>query len=129
MLAKDVDAKQVMVVIDLGRQALAGLSMEEIFWQPTSDGWTVRRTGDRWIADWAEPEPHDLDPPSIGWQLWHAAWWLSMVLDHSFGPGTLTRETFQWEGPARGFAVMTSCRPELLMRCSPCRTRDGLRVS
>lgn len=31
MLAKDVDAKQVMVVIDLGRQALAGLSMEEIF--------------------------------------------------------------------------------------------------
>lgn len=106
MLAKDVVAKQMAVIVDLGRDALADLSMEEIAWQPTPNSWTVHDTGDRWIPDWVEPEPDDLDPPSLGWQLWHAAWWLSMVLDRSFGPGTLTREMFEWEGPERGFAVV-----------------------
>lgn len=114
MLAKDVVAKQVAVIVELGRQALAGLSVEEISWQPTPDSWTIRCTGGRWIADWTEPEPDDLDPPSLGWQLWHTAWWLSMVLDHSFGPGTLSREAFGWEGPARGFAVVDELQARVL---------------
>jgi hypothetical protein len=36
----------------------------------------------------------------MGWLTWHLGFWWSMVLDHSAGAGTLTREQVVWPGSA-----------------------------
>jgi hypothetical protein len=80
---------------------LDGLATEECLWRPTGDGPHVRRVDDgTWRADWPDHERYDLGPPSIAWITWHVGFWWSMVLDHSFGNGTLTRETVVWPGNA-----------------------------
>jgi hypothetical protein len=56
----------------------------------------------RWRADWPDHEGYDAGPPSIGWLTWHVGFWWSMVLDHSFGNGSLSRETVMWPGNADG---------------------------
>jgi hypothetical protein len=33
-----------------------------------------------------------LDPASLAWLTWHLGFWWSMVLNHSYGDGSLTRE-------------------------------------
>jgi hypothetical protein len=61
----------------------------------------VQRAADgTWRADWPEHERYDLGPPSIAWVTWHMGFWWSMVLDHSFGAGKLTRESVTWPGTA-----------------------------
>jgi hypothetical protein len=63
----------------------------------------VRQAPDgRWQADWPEHEGYDLGPPSIAWTTWHIGFWWSMVLDHSYGDATLTREKVSWPGSADG---------------------------
>jgi hypothetical protein len=80
---------------------LDGLTTEECLWQPGIRGPHVRRRADGvWQADWPEHEGYDLGPPSIGWIAWHIGYWWSMVLDHSFGAATLTREAVMWPGDA-----------------------------
>jgi hypothetical protein len=82
---------------------LDGLSTEECLWRPAAKGLHVRQAPDgRWQADWPEHEGYDLGPPSIAWTTWHIGFWWSMVLDHSFGDATLTREQINWPGSADG---------------------------
>jgi len=82
---------------------LDGLSTEECLWRPASEGLHVRRAADgTWRADWPDHEGYDLGPPSIAWLTWHLGFWWSMVLDHSFGGGTLAREGVTWPGDADG---------------------------
>jgi hypothetical protein len=40
------------------------------------------------------------DRPSIAWLTWHLGFWWSMVLNHSFGDGTLSRENVTCPGNA-----------------------------
>lgn len=80
---------------------LDGLTTEECLWRPASRGLHVRLVDDgRWRADWPESEAYDIGPPSIAWITWHIGYWWSMVLDHSFGTRTLSRETIDWPGSA-----------------------------
>lgn len=82
---------------------LDGLSTEECLWRPARDGPHVHRDANgRWRADWPEHERYELGPASIAWLTWHAAFWWSMVLDHSFGQGVLTRDDVMWPGSADG---------------------------
>jgi hypothetical protein len=82
---------------------LDGLATEECLWRPADKGLHVRQLPDgRWRADWPEHEGYDLGPPSIAWVTWHLGFWWSMVLDHSFGDGTLSREDVMWPGTADG---------------------------
>lgn len=82
---------------------LEGLTTEECLWRPAPRGPHVHRTGDgTWRADWPEHEGYDLGPPSIAWVTWHIGFWWSMVMDHSFGDGTLTRAEVAWPGSADG---------------------------
>ena len=82
---------------------LDGLGTEECLWRPASRGLHVRRAANgTWHADWPEHEGYDLGPASIAWLTWHAGLWWSMVLDHSFGEGTLTRHDVLWPGSADG---------------------------
>ena len=82
---------------------LDGLTTEECLWRPAHKGLHVHQAADgRWRADWPEHEGYDLGPPSIGWLTWHFGFWWSMVLDHSFGDGSLKREDVMWPGSADG---------------------------
>jgi DinB superfamily len=82
---------------------LAGLSTEECLWRPARVGLHVRADASGlWRADWPEHEGYDLGPPSIAWLTWHIGFWWSLVFDHSFGDGTLTREAVLWPGDADG---------------------------
>jgi hypothetical protein len=80
---------------------LETLTTDECLWRPASSGLHVHRQPDAiWSADWPDREGYDLGPPSIGWITWHMGFWWSMVFDHCFGPGTLTRERVDWPGSA-----------------------------
>jgi len=78
---------------------LEGLATDECLWRPAAKGLHVTQGADgKWRADWPAQEGYDLGPPSIAWLTWHIGFWWSMVLDHSFGPGTLNREQVFWPG-------------------------------
>ena len=58
-------------------ERLDGLTDEEYIWEPVPGCWTIRRDGDRMVADWSGPPP---DPPpvtTIAWRLHHICGFLS----------------------------------------------------
>lgn len=73
---------------------LTGLQDEEFQWRPASKGLHVYHESGTgiWRAEWPESEEYGIGPPNISWLTWHITYWWSMVLNHSFGSGTLTRE-------------------------------------
>jgi hypothetical protein len=80
---------------------LDGLTTAECLWRPASTGLHVHQWADeRWSADWPDRETYDIGPPSIAWITWHITFWWSMVIDHSFGSGSLSREQVLWPGDA-----------------------------
>jgi len=79
---------------------LRDLGDAECLWAPAEQGLQVREEAEGWVADWPETEAYTMGPPSIAWITWHIGFWWSMVLDHSFGPGTLRREDVRWPGSA-----------------------------
>lgn len=82
---------------------LETLTTEECLWRPAERGLHVYQGPDgAWRADWPEDEGYHIGPPSIAWLTWHLGFWWSMVIDHSFGDGSLTRESVAWPGSADG---------------------------
>jgi hypothetical protein len=80
---------------------LEGLTNEECLWRPAHEGLHVYQVADgTWRPAWPDHEGYDVGPPSIAWLTWHVGFWWSMVLDHSFGDATLTRENVMWPGNA-----------------------------
>lgn len=80
---------------------LAGLATDECLWRPSDRGLHVHKGTDGvWRADWPDHESYDIGPPSIAWITWHIGFWWSMVIDHSFGDGSLCRENVAWPGNA-----------------------------
>jgi DinB superfamily len=80
---------------------LESLTTEECLRRPGRQGLEVARGADGlWRAQWPEHEGYDLGPASVGWLTWHLGFWWSMVIDHSFGEATLTREQVTWPGDA-----------------------------
>ena len=113
---------------------LESLTTEQCLWRPASAGLHVRQAADgTWRADWPEHERYDLGPASIAWLTWHLGFWWSMVLDHSFAAGTLSKESVTWPGDADGVrawigdlqqrwrAALAACSDDDLR--SPQRTR------
>lgn len=98
---REVLARQFDIAWKLARYHLDGLSTAECLWRPAEVGLHVHRGADgRWYGDWPEREGYDIGPSSIAWITWHMEFWWSMVLDHSFGAGALTREGVAWPGDA-----------------------------
>lgn len=91
---------------------LEGLTTDECLWRPANRGLHVHRSGDgHWQPDWPDREDYDIGPPSIAWITWHIGYWWSMVLDHSFGTRTLSRDGVYWPGDADGVrSWLTSLR-------------------
>lgn len=101
MEARGYLLRQLDTAWKLARFHLDGLTTEECLWRPAVRGLHVTQREDgRWCADWPEREGYDIGPPSIAWLTWHMVFWWSMVLDHSFGPGTLERGSVAWPGSA-----------------------------
>jgi len=86
---------------------LTGIDDQECLWRPQEKGLHVHDADGVWQADWPESELYDTGPASIAWLTWHILFWWSMVLDHSFGHGTLTRQDIPWPGS------ITSSRKEI----------------
>lgn len=101
--ARDYLIRQLDTVWKLTQFHLDGLTTEECLWRPAAKGLHVQQDPDgRWRAEWPEHEGYDLGPASIAWLSWHLGFWWSMVLDHSFGDATLSRENVAWPGTADG---------------------------
>lgn len=95
--------RQLDLAWKLARYHLDGLTTTECLWRPAPVGPHVHLEADgRWRADWPEDEGYHLGPPSIAWVTWHMRFWWSMVLDHAFADGTLTRDAVPWPGDADG---------------------------
>ncbi|GAB4577794.1 MAG: DinB family protein [Anaerolineales bacterium] len=93
--------RQLETAWKLTQYHLNGLTTEECLWRPASTGLHVHPLPNGlWRADWPEHEGYDLGPPSIAWVTWHIGFWWGMVLDHTFGNGSLQRETIPWPGNA-----------------------------
>jgi hypothetical protein len=91
--------RQLDIAWKLASYHLDGLTTEECLWRPARAGLHVHRAADgTWRAGWPEHEGYDLGPPSIAWLTWHLGFCWSMVLDHSFGEGTLARDRVTWPG-------------------------------
>jgi len=109
---------------------LDGLTTEECLWRPAGVGPHVHAAGaGRWRVDWPDREGYDIGPPSIAWLTWHVCFWWSMVLDHSFGAASLSRDNIAWPGGgdevrARILALQTEWRAAL-----DALTEDDLRSS
>ncbi len=101
--ARDYLIRQLETAWRLAWFHLEGLTTEECLWRPAEVGLHVYRDADgAWRADWPDRESYDIGPPSIGWVTWHLGFWWSMVLDHSFGDGALSREDVRWPATADG---------------------------
>ena len=99
--ARDYLSRQFQTAWKLTSFHLDGLTTTECLSRPARDGLHVHQAPDaRWRADWPSHERYDIGPPSIAWLTWHLCFWWSMVLDHSFGDGTLAREHVTWPGSA-----------------------------
>lgn len=100
-LVRDTLLEQHRIASALLHFHLDSLETPECLWRPASCGLHVYRNDiGEWIADWPDHEGYDLGPPSIAWTTWHIGFWWSMVLDHSFGSRSLTREAITWPGTA-----------------------------
>jgi hypothetical protein len=98
---RDYLARQFETAWKLTTIHLNGLTTEECLWRPADEGLHVHQTPDGgWRPDWPDHEGYRLGPPSIAWLTWHVGFWWSMVLNHSFGDGTVSRETVMWPGSA-----------------------------
>jgi hypothetical protein len=99
--ARDFLIRQLDTAWKLASYHLDGLTTKECLWRPALHGLHVECAPDlTWHADWPEKEGYEIGPPSIAWTTWHMIFWWSMVLDHSFGSGTLDREQVHWPGTA-----------------------------
>ncbi|HEY3077168.1 MAG TPA: DinB family protein [Burkholderiales bacterium] len=99
--SRDTLTRQFETAWKLASFHLDGLTTEQCLWRPARVGLHVHQLADgSWRADWPDREGYDLGPPSIAWLTWHIGFWWSMVLDHSFGAGALSREKLLWPGNA-----------------------------
>jgi hypothetical protein len=99
MTMRDTLLRQLDIAWALASYHLDGLTTDECLWRPAARGLHVHHDPDGgWRGDWPEHEGYDLGPPSIAWLTWHIGLWWSMVLDHSFADGQLTRQQVTWPG-------------------------------
>lgn len=102
-MLRDTLLRQFDTAWSLTQYHLTDLGTDACLWRPASAGLHVWPSADgSWRADWPSHEGYTLGPPSIAWITWHMGFWWTMVLDHTFGARTATRESVSWPGDADG---------------------------
>ena len=80
---------------------LDDLTTADCLRRPAESGLHVHRVSKGvWRADWPAHEGYALGPSSLAWLTWHVCFWWSMVIEHSFGRGIMSREDVPWPGDA-----------------------------
>ncbi|WP_286907095.1 DinB family protein [Clostridium sp. UBA1652] len=92
---------QFKICMQILEMHLDKLEDEEYLWKPTSKGLHIVNKNNKWSVDWPETEEYTIGPPNIAWITWHIRFWWSMVLNNSFGAGTLTREDVKGLGSSK----------------------------
>lgn len=87
--------EQMRVAMALANERLQHIDDEDLHWRPAPSSWGVEVRDGLVVADWVQPEPADVAPPTLAWQFWHLQWWMEMALDSYFGDGALARESFE----------------------------------
>jgi hypothetical protein len=128
--SREILARQLDTAWKLTSIHLETLTTEECLWRPAARGLHVHRTHDgEWRADWPDREDYDIGPPSIAWLTWHMGFWWSMVYDHSFGSGTLSRERVIWPGGADHVRASLSGLHDQWVMAVGSMTEEELRAS
>ncbi|WP_067811874.1 DinB family protein [Actinomadura kijaniata] len=96
--------RQLDIAWALFEYHLTDLDDAAFLWEPAPHCWTVRRAGDRWVADWADAEPDPVPAVTIAWVTWHIGYWWTTTLGHCFGSGAPDREEIAWPGSAAATA-------------------------
>jgi hypothetical protein len=125
---RDVLLRQLDLSWRLARHHLDGLSTEECLWAPASAGLRLVAAADgRWTAEMPVHERYDLGPASIGWLTWHMGYWWSMVLDRTFGAGTLTAAQVVWPGSGSAAAAWITAQHDAWRRALAGATEAEMR--
>lgn len=90
--------RQVLVMFELAKEVLSGLTLDECIWRISDRSWRVHHHNGRWVGELGE-EPPDLPPPSLAWTMWHPIWWLSVLLGHAHGTRVPSVDSVEWPGP------------------------------
>jgi DinB superfamily len=78
---------------------LVGLTPAEYLWEPVAGCWSVRPVGDRWVADWADPDPAPAPVTTIAWRMWHVGLQcLASYVSPALGEWPLPVEGRRWFG-------------------------------
>jgi hypothetical protein len=80
---------------------LEGLDDEEYLWEPVAGSWSVRPVEDRWVAEWADPDPVPPPVTTIAWRMWHIGLQcLTSYVSPSLGDWPLPVRGRSWFGEA-----------------------------
>ncbi len=81
---------------------LDGLTQEEFNWKPTDGCWHLKRIGERWTLDYADPTPAPPPVATIAWRIGHIATCKVMYVEYAFGGGKLTWDDLDLPPTATG---------------------------
>ena len=90
--------RQVLILLELGDQVLADVSLEECLRTFSPDSWTVHERDGRCFGELSE-EPPNVPVPSLAWTMWHPVWWMETLLAVSRGDDPSAPADVEWPGP------------------------------
>jgi DinB superfamily len=89
------------------RRRLEGITESELWWEPVSGAWTLRRQPDgRLLEDYEDQDPSPAPFTTLAWRLFHVASCKVMYHEWAFGPGHLTWLTIERPETAEGMVEM-----------------------
>ncbi|MCU6733663.1 DinB family protein [Diplocloster agilis] len=89
---------QLDIVWQLFEYHCHDLSEKEAMWCKTFQGLQIRKSDDKWEADWPDTENYAIGPASIAWIMWHIIYWWKNVLRASKNKKTMAKEDVIWPG-------------------------------
>lgn len=78
------------------RERLAGITDDEFLWEPAPGAFSVRRHGDRWVADRGERGPNVGSVRTIAWLAGHVGEGCLLRADYTVGSATVGRSQMPW---------------------------------
>lgn len=83
-------------------------------WEPSTNVCTVRRIGERWVADWPDESRNPLPEVTVAWLLWHMEWWWTQTLRSVDGLPVVPAEEHEWSGGVQGLVAAKAAWDEVL---------------
>lgn len=106
--------------LDIAWQFAEGYVIDRItdavmFWEPSDNVCTVRRTTEGWMADWPDEEHPPLPDTTVAWLLWHIEWWWANAANVAHGRPRTEPGGHAWSGDTGGIAAAKSMWDDILL--------------